>query len=96
MQGTVCTDESTRPSQEAMGATAGRNLEATITVNRGNATAGAGGCPKSPMAQAAIMGCLSPGRRSRVGTLGKKAKQCPSSWRQPRMKGRIHAQETSY
>lgn len=59
---------------EVTGTTAGRNLEATIEVNCGNATAEAGGPPKSPMAKAAIMGCLSPGRSSEWRHFGKKGK----------------------
>ena len=51
MKATVC-------NLDVMGTRAGRNLEATIKANSWNATAGAGRPPKSPMAQATVMGCL--------------------------------------
>lgn len=53
---------------------ADRNLEATVKVNCWNAMAGEGGPPKSLMAQAAVTGCLSPGRSSQCSHLEKKGK----------------------
>lgn len=69
-KGTTTEDVSNSLYLEGVGTRAGKKWEATIKVNRWNATAGAGGPPKSVMAEATVMGCLSLGRSCESGNSG--------------------------